>query len=88
VEFACPDPLDALATRVLLADAAEQSLDLQYYMWSNDAAGQCLLSALYRAAERDVHVRLLLDNYGSLGADELFCAMDMHPRIEVRLFNP
>jgi putative cardiolipin synthase len=30
---ALPDPHDASATRVLLAAAAEQSLDVQYFIW-------------------------------------------------------
>lgn len=34
-----PEPRDAFATRVLLAAAAEKSIDAQYYIWHGDDAG-------------------------------------------------
>ena len=82
------DPLDAFATRIQLIEAAEQSVDLQYYIWANDTTGRHMLDAVQRAAKRGVRVRLLLDDFGCLGADELFSALDLHPLIDIRLFNP
>ncbi|KQP38943.1 phospholipase D family protein [Pseudorhodoferax sp. Leaf274] len=79
---------DAFATRVLLAEAAERSLDVQYYIWRDDMSGRLLFEALRRAANRGVRVRLLLDDLGSAGLDAPLAALDAHPRIEVRLFNP
>ena len=40
------------------------------------------------AAERGVRVRLLLDDNNTAGLDEPLAALDSHPNIEVRLFNP
>lgn len=82
------DPLDAFATRIQLLQRAALTVDLQYYIWANDTAGRHMLDAVHRAAERGIKVRLLLDDFGCLGADELFSALNMHPRIEIRLFNP
>lgn len=82
------DPYDAFAARVLLAEAADASLDVQYYIWHNDMTGSMLLDALYRAAERGVRVRLLLDDNGISGLDAILATLDAHPNIEVRLFNP
>src|SRR5690606_7749721 len=53
-----------------------------------DMSGTLLSEALYRAAQRGVRVRLLLDDNGTRGADSLLAALDSHPNIEVRLFNP
>src|SRR5690606_34195577 len=78
----------AFADRALLADAADVSLDVQYYIWRADMSGTLLSEALYRAAQRGVRVRLLLDDNGTRGADSLLAALDSHPNIEVRLFNP
>lgn len=61
------DPLDALAARLELIDAAEVSLDLQYYIWQNDTAGAIMLGALRKAAKRGVHIRLLIDDNGTAG---------------------
>ena len=40
------------------------------------------------AAERGVRVRLLLDDNNTRGLDDALAALDAHPNIEVRLFNP
>src|SRR5690606_33607887 len=79
---------DAFAARLLLARAAERSIDAQYYIWRNDLTGHLLFSALYDAAERGVRVRLLLDDNRTGGLDPLLAALDAHPNIEIRLFNP
>jgi cardiolipin synthase C len=82
------DGRDAFAARALLADAAERTLDVQYYIWRNDMSGTLLLAALRRAADRGVRVRLLLDDNNTLGLDAIIAELDAHPNIEVRLFNP
>ncbi|MXU63930.1 phospholipase D family protein [Oceanomicrobium pacificus] len=78
----------ALATRVLLADAAEASIDAQYYIWQNDVTGILLLDALRRAAERGVRVRLLVDDNGTPDLDPYLVALNALPTMEVRLYNP
>lgn len=82
------NPLDAFVARALLAEASDKSLDVQYYIWRNDITGKLLLHSLYRAAERGVRVRLLLDDNGIAGLDDLLAALHHHENIEVRLFNP
>jgi putative cardiolipin synthase len=79
---------DAFAARVHLAVAAERSLDVQYYIWHKDRTGTLLFEALRRAADREVRVRLLLDDNNTSGLDTTLAALDSHPNIEVRLFNP
>ena len=82
------DGRDAFAARILLARAAERSLDVQYYIWRGDTTGGLLCQALWQAAERGVRVRMLVDDGNTRGMDEAFAALDAHPNIEVRLFNP
>lgn len=82
------DGREAFAARALLADAAERTLDIQYYIWRNDMSGTLLFDALRRAADRGVRIRLLLDDNNTAGLDTLIAALDAHPQIEVRLFNP
>ena len=79
---------EAFAARVALAHAAERSLDLQYYIWRGDTTGQLLFEAAWEAAERGVRVRLLVDDNNTGGLDATYAALDAHPNIEVRLFNP
>lgn len=82
------DNLDALVARVVLAEKAERSLDLQYYIWHDDDTGRYLADAVLRAADRGVRVRVLLDDVGVGADDALLLAVDAHPSIEVRVFNP
>jgi putative cardiolipin synthase len=82
------DARDAFAARHLLATAAEKTLDVQYYIWRDDLSGTLLMKALVDAADRGVRVRLLLDDNNTSGLDDLLSAIDAHPGIEVRLFNP
>ncbi len=79
---------DAFAARFLLAEAAERTLDIQYYIWRQDMSGTLLFKALHEAAERGVRVRLLLDDNSTSGLDSTLAALDSHPHVEVRLFNP
>jgi putative cardiolipin synthase len=82
------DARDAFATRLFLAQSAERTLDVRYYIWRNDISGSLLLDALRAAADRGVRVRLLLDDFHTADIDRLLVALDAHRNIEVRLFNP
>jgi len=78
---------EALLARLALIESAQASLDLQYYIYRNDETSQLLTWRLYEAAERGVRVRLLLDDMQDRGDDKL-AALNAHPNIEIRLFNP
>ena len=80
--------LTAFHARLETVRAAGRSLDLQYYYWKNDLTGRILLDEVLAAACRGVRVRLLLDDINSFGFDPSLLALDSHPNIEVRLFNP
>jgi putative cardiolipin synthase len=79
---------DAFLARLALTEAAEKSLDIQYYIWHDDATGKVLLERVLRAADRGVRTRLLVDDIGTAAKDGNLLAIDSHPNIEVRLFNP
>ena len=78
----------AIQARVALADAAQSSIDVQYFQWGRDTVGRVLLDRVMEAADRGVRVRLLIDDYWAEGYDVPFITLDAHPNIEVRVFNP
>ncbi|MHA1529318.1 MAG: phospholipase D family protein [Alphaproteobacteria bacterium] len=82
------DGIEALAVRLLLSERAERSIDAQYYLLHNDITGRLFVAALLKAADRGVRVRLLLDDIDTAGYDAAMAALDSHPNIEIRLFNP
>jgi putative cardiolipin synthase len=79
---------DALAARLAMARAAQRSLDLQTYIFETTGTGAAVLGDIIDAADRGVRVRVLLDDMHTGGMDEILSAIDSHPNIEVRLFNP
>ena len=80
--------LDAFAARVLATNAAERTIDAQYYLFHDDLTGRFLVERLLAAADRGVRVRLLVDDIDTAGKDVDLAALDSHPNFEVRLFNP
>lgn len=82
------DGIDALALRLLLAQHAERSIDLQYYLIKDDTTGLALVKALLDAADRGVRVRVLVDDIFTRGYDAGLSALETHPNFEVRIINP
>jgi len=86
---------DALGWRLATIDAARHSLDLQYYVWFGDRAGQLMMARTLAAADRGVKVRILFDDLNSMLhdmthvelRDDTLAVLDAHPNIELRLFN-
>lgn len=80
---------NAFAARSVLSTIASQTIDVQYYIWNDDEAGQLLLKDLWTAANRGVKVRLLLDDFnGSKKLDARLARFATHPNIAVRIANP
>ena len=80
--------IDALGARLRLIDAAEQSVDLQYFLMKDDVVGALLSNKLLEAADRGVRIRFLLDDIFTSIKDRDLYVLDEHKNIDVRLFNP
>lgn len=80
--------MDGLGARLELAERAELSIDLQYFMMKDDTAGMVMSDALLKAADKGVRVRFLLDDIFTTEPDSKLQMLNQHPNIEIRLFNP
>ena len=78
---------DALLARLAIIETAQSSIDVQYYIFRDDTAGNLIAWRLFEAAERGVRVRLLLDDMQNYDDNDLV-RFSSHPNIEVRMFNP
>lgn len=78
----------ALTSRLALIEGAQRSLDLQYYAIHADASTEVLLRRIREAARRGVRVRILLDDFNTVGEDAQVLRLAFEPNIEIRLFNP
>ena len=83
-----PDGKDALSLRMQMIDAAEKTLDLQYFIFRGDHTGKLLTDAVLRAAARGVRVRILIDDGETRPDDDQIARLESHPSIEIRIFNP
>ncbi|SES82167.1 phospholipase D family protein [Thalassotalea agarivorans] len=80
--------IDAFVARAALARLAQHSLDVQYYLFHSDLTGNLLTAEFWRAAERGVRVRILLDDMDMAGRDKTLAILNAHDNIEIRIFNP
>ena len=78
----------AFLHRAALIEAAERSIDAQYYIWNSDLSGRYLARRLLLAADRGVRVRLLLDDINVGDRDAVLAALDHHPNVSIRIYNP
>jgi cardiolipin synthase C len=83
-----PNGTEALQMRIALARAATQTLDMQYYIANEDTTGKLLLAAALYAADHGVRVRMLVDDLNFMDLDDVMAALNTHPKIEIRVFNP
>jgi phosphatidylserine/phosphatidylglycerophosphate/cardiolipin synthase-like enzyme len=79
---------EALASLIALADHAERTLDIQYYIIHEDDSTRTLLHHVRLAADRGVRVRVLVDDLNTAGEDRRFMHLSSHANVEVRVFNP
>src|SRR3984957_17949039 len=79
---------EALADLIALADHAERTLDIQYYIIHQDDSARILLHHVRLAADRGGRVRGLVDDLNTAGEDRRFLHLGEHANVEVRVFNP
>ena len=80
--------VDGFLIRAEMANAAEKTLDLQYFIIQNDNTGKLLMDAVLRAADRGVRVRMLIDDSDDTQRDKQITELSAHKNIEIRIFNP
>ncbi|MGC1550326.1 MAG: phospholipase D family protein [Rhodanobacter sp.] len=79
----------ALVARLSLIRAAQNTIDVQTYIWDEDDVGQLVLDELVKAARRGVQVRILADQLFSFNDITLLDRLArVSPNLQVRLYNP
>lgn len=86
--LALDDAFLSIASRIYLIRNAKHTLDLQYYIWNDDAIGNLMLLELLNAADRGVKIRLLIDDQNGIKLDKTLKALSQHPNFEIKIFNP
>ncbi len=81
--------MDALLWRLRLIETAEKEIILTTFDFGNDQSGTDIMAALLHAADRGVHVKILVDGiYGTLNQySDCFDVLTAHENIEAKLYN-
>jgi phosphatidylserine/phosphatidylglycerophosphate/cardiolipin synthase-like enzyme len=86
--FVLEDGNSSMVSRAWLCENAEQSIDIQYFIFSTDNVGLIACDYLVRAADRGVKIRLLIDDILIDAAIEDVLTLNSHPNIEIKIYNP
>jgi putative cardiolipin synthase len=79
---------EALMGRAWLTQHAQQSIDIQYFIWSTDNIGILAAQLLLEAANRGVVVRVLVDDFLIDAQDETLLLLAAHENVHIRIYNP
>ena len=79
---------EALLARAWLADHAQKTIEVQYFIWSTDNIGILASEALLRAADRGIKVRVIVDDLLVDAPDKSLLALAKHPNVEIKIYNP
>ncbi len=80
--------VDAMVARVEMIRHAEVLIQAQYYFVKPGLAGDIFLANLLAAAEKGVKVQLLLDDIATPAIESTLLALNSHPNIEIKIYNP
>lgn len=80
--------VNALDWRLTAIDSATDSIELQTFLWNWDLVGSLVMDHLVDAANRGVRIRLLVDDSFLLREGVESIALNQHPNIDYRVFNP
>jgi putative cardiolipin synthase len=79
---------EALIGRAWLTQNVQQTIDVQYFIWSTDNIGTLAAQQLLRAAERGVRVRVLVDDLLIDAENKTLLLLSAHPNAHIRIYNP
>ncbi len=79
---------EALIGRAWLTKSAQQSIDVQYFIWSTDNIGILAAEQLLSAAERGVRVRVIVDDFLIDAQSRTLLLLAAHPNAHIRIYNP
>ncbi|MEO8149603.1 MAG: phospholipase D family protein [Bacteroidia bacterium] len=78
----------SLVARAWLCENAEETIDVQYFIFTADNVGLIAADYLVRAADRGVTVRILVDDVMVEADEKSLLTLDSHPNIGIKIYNP
>lgn len=86
--YVLEDGSGSMLLRAWLTQAAEKTIDIQYFIFSTDNIGLIACDYLVRAADRGVKVRIIVDDI-LIDADfDDLLVLNSHENISLKVYNP
>ena len=79
---------DAIASRANLSQNAQKTMDIQYFIFSEDNIGTISCDYMLRAACNGVKVRVIVDDLMVDTDYNYILALDQHENISIKIYNP
>lgn len=86
--YVLEDGSGSMVARAWLSEYAEETIDIQYFIFSTDNVGLIACDYLVRAADRGVKVRILVDDIMVDADVEDILTFSSHENITVKIYNP
>ncbi len=78
----------SMVARAWLCENAQNTIDVQYFIFSTDNVGLIAVDYLVRAADRGVKVRILIDDIMVEAEEEELLTLEAHENISIKIYNP
>ncbi len=82
------DGAGSMVTRAWFTEYAEESINIQYFIFSTDNIGLIACDYLVRAADRGVKVNILVDDIMVNTGIQDILTLDSHENITIKIYNP
>jgi len=79
---------EAMLSRAWLSEHAQQTIDVQYFIFSTDNIGLIATDYLVKAAERGVKVRILVDDIMVDANGGELLKLAAHQNLSIKIYNP
>ncbi len=79
---------EAMLSRAWLSENAQETIDVQYFIFSADNVGLIAIDYLVKAAERGVKVRVLVDDIMVDASGNELLKLAAHENFSIKIYNP
>ena len=79
---------EAITSRAWMCNNAQRSMDIQYFIFTEDNIGIISCDYMLRAACQGVKVRVIVDDLMQDTNPDYILALDQHENIDIKIYNP
>ncbi len=86
--YVLEEGFEALTSRAAMCNLAQKTIDIQYFIFSEDNIGIISCDYILRAACNGIKVRVIVDDLLQNTNPDYILALDQHENIEIKIYNP